>query len=73
MLTAIKSSYYLKSENFDIDLAIEAIATVISLKDIAISRELKKRSRANQTTIAKWQKEIKSLERTLEVLKSFNQ
>ena len=72
LVTGNKVQLLSQLEDSDLNLAIEAIATVISLKDIAISRELKKRSRTDRTTIAIWQKEIKSLERTIEVLKSMS-
>ena len=55
---------------FDVSAAIEALTTAISMKQIAISKESKKRSKVDTTTIAKWHKEIESIERAIAYLKS---
>ena len=59
-----------KLDRFDITASIEALTTAISMKQIAISKESKKRSKADTITIAKWEKEIESIERTISYLKS---
>ncbi len=52
-----------KLNAFDVSASIEALTTAISMKQIAISKESKKRSKADTITIAKWEKEVESLER----------
>ncbi len=59
-----------KLDAFDVSASIEALTTAISMKQIAISKESKKRSKADNTIIAKWQKEIESLEKAIAYLKS---
>ena len=59
-----------KLDAFDVSASIEALTTAISMKQIAISKESKKRSKADNTIIAKWHKEIESIERTIAYLKS---
>ena len=59
-----------KLDAFDVSASIEALTTAISLKQIAISKESKKRSASDNTLIAKWQKEIESLEKAIAYLKS---
>ena len=59
-----------KLDAFDLSASIEALTTAISMKQIAISKESKKRSKADNTIIAKWHKEIESIERTIAYLKS---
>ena len=54
-----------KLDSKDRSAAIDALITAISMKQIAISKESKKRSQVDTTTIASWQKEIESLERTV--------
>lgn len=53
----------------DRSAAIEALTTAISMKQIAISKESKKRSKSNTVTIEKWHKEIESLESAIAYLK----
>ncbi len=55
---------------FDASAAIDALITAISMKQIAISKELKKRSKVDTTIITKWHKEIESLEKAIAYLKS---
>ncbi len=70
--TEEKSSYVTDNKNElvekldpnDASASIEALTTAISLKQIAISKESKKRSKVDTTIIAKWHKEIESIERT---------
>ncbi len=59
-----------KLDAFDVSASIEALTTAISMKQIAISKESKKRSQADNITIAKWKKEVESLERAIAYLKS---
>ncbi len=59
-----------KLDAFDVSASIEALTTAISMKQIAISKESKKRSKADNITIAKWKKEVESLERAIAYLKS---
>ena len=59
-----------KLNAFDVSASIEALTTAISMKQIAISKESKKRSKADMTIIAKWHKEIESIQRTIAYLKS---
>ncbi|MGF1487527.1 MAG: hypothetical protein ACFBSE_10600 [Prochloraceae cyanobacterium] len=59
-----------KLDSEDRSAAIDALTTAISMKQIAISKESKKRSKSDTLTIAKWQKEIESIERTVAYLKS---
>ncbi len=59
-----------KLDAFDVNASIEALTTAISMKQIAISKESKKRSKADNSTITKWQKEIESLEKVIAYLKS---
>ena len=54
----------------DVSASIEALTTAISMKQIAISKESKKRDKVNNPTIAQWKKEIESLDRTIPYLKS---
>ena len=58
-----------KLDAFDVSASIEALTTAISMKQIAISKESKKRSKVDPTTIAKWHKEIESLEKAIAYLK----
>jgi len=59
-----------KLDSEDRSAAIDALNTAISMKQIAISKESKKRSKSDTLTIAKWLKEIESIERTIAYLKS---
>ena len=59
-----------KLNAFDVSASIEALTTAISMKQIAISKESKKRSKADMTIIAKWHKEIESIQRTIAYLES---
>lgn len=59
-----------KLDAFDVSASIEALTTAISMKQIAISKESKKRSKVDNITIAKWKKEIESIERMIAYLKS---
>ena len=59
-----------KLDPFDVSASIEALTTAISMKQIAISKESKKRSKSDTLTIAKWHKEIESIKRTIAYLKS---
>ena len=55
-------------ETEDLKSTIDALNTSIALKQSAISSEKKKRSKANTDTIALWEKEIESLERSITFL-----
>ncbi|MDJ0727192.1 MAG: hypothetical protein QNJ38_18995 [Prochloraceae cyanobacterium] len=59
-----------KLDSKDRSAAIDALNTAISMKQIAISKESKKRSKSNTVTIEKWLKEIESLEKAIAYLKS---
>ena len=54
-----------KLEIDDLNSTIDALNTAIALKQSAISKEKKKRSKANLDTIALWEKEISSIERSI--------
>ena len=55
-------------ETEELKSTIDALNTSIALKQSAISKEKKKRSKANLETIKLWQQEIKSLERSITFL-----
>ena len=59
-----------KLDAFDVSASIEALTTAISMKQIAISKESKKRSASDNSIITKWHKEIESLEKAIAYLKS---
>ena len=59
-----------KLDPFDVSASIEALTTAISMKQIAISKESKKRSASDHSIITKWHKEIESLEKAIAYLKS---
>lgn len=54
----------------DIVSTIDALNTAITLKKAAISKEKKRRAKANQKAIQQWQNEIESLARSLDFLES---
>ena len=66
---AQKNSRSEKLDPLDLNLTIEALNTSIALKQSAISEEKKKKSKADTDTIELWQKEIQSLEHSIEFLK----
>ena len=70
LVTDNRNELVQKLDEYDISAVIEALTTAISLKQIAISKESKKRSKVDNITIAKWKKEIESIERTIAYLKS---
>jgi hypothetical protein len=49
----------------DVAIAVDALTTAIQLKLAAISRESKKRSKADNTQIDQWRSEIEALERVV--------
>ena len=65
-----RSEWLEKLDAFDVSASIEALTTAISMKQIAISKESKKRSASDNSIIAKWHKEIESIERMIAYLKS---
>ena len=70
LVTDNRNELVQKLDEYDISAVIEALTTAISLKQIAISKESKKRSKVDNITIAKWKKEIESIERMIAYLKS---
>ena len=66
---AQKNSAGEKLDPLDLNFTIEALNTSIALKQSAISKEKKKKSKADTDTIALWQQEIRSIERSISYLK----
>ena len=60
----------IRLETEELKSTIEALNTSIALKQSAIVKEKKKRSKANTDTIELWEKEIRSLKRSIEFLNS---
>ena len=60
----------IRLETEELKSTIEALNTSIALKQSAIIKEKKKRSKANTDTIELWEKEIRSLKRSIEFLNS---
>ena len=52
----------------DVAIAVDALTTAIQLKLAAISRESKKRSKADNAQIDQWRSEIEALERVVATL-----
>ncbi len=57
-------------EDNDLKSTLDALDTAIALKRSAISREKKKRSKIDEGAIAQWEKEIESIARSIDSLKS---
>ncbi len=69
LVTGNNSEPIQKLDSEDRIAAIDALTTALSMKQIAMSKESKKRSKSNTVTIEKWLKEIESLEKAIAYLK----